>query len=48
MRSTEPLADLRALADWASERGIDLPDLEVRRPALEDVFLALAGSSTTH
>jgi len=48
MRSTEPLADLRALADWASERGIDLPDLEVRRPALEDVYLALAGSSTTH
>jgi ABC-2 type transport system ATP-binding protein len=47
MRSAEPLADLRALADWASERGIDLPDLEVRRPALEDVYLALAGSPTT-
>jgi ABC-2 type transport system ATP-binding protein len=46
-RSTEPLADLRALADWAIARGIDLPDLEVRRPGLEDVYLALAGSPTT-
>jgi ABC-2 type transport system ATP-binding protein len=47
MRSTEPLADLRTLADWAAARQIDLPDLEVRRPALEDVYLALAGSRTT-
>jgi ABC-2 type transport system ATP-binding protein len=41
MRSTKPLAD------WAIARGIDLPDLEVRRPALEDVYLALAGSPDT-
>ncbi len=47
MRSTKPLADVRALADWANARGIDLPDLELRRPALEDVYLALAGSPTT-
>ncbi len=47
LRSTEPLADVRALADWALGRGIDLPDLEVRRPALEDVYLALAGSLDT-
>jgi ABC-2 type transport system ATP-binding protein len=47
VRSTEPLADVRALADWAIARGIDLPDLEVRRPALEDVYLALAGTVTT-
>jgi len=47
LRSTEPLADVRALADWALGRGIDLPDLEVRRPALEDVYLALAGSPDT-
>jgi ABC-2 type transport system ATP-binding protein len=47
MRSTTPLADVRALADWALARGIDLPDLEVRRPALEDVYLALAGSPDT-
>jgi ABC-2 type transport system ATP-binding protein len=47
MRSTKPLADVRTLADWAIARGIDLPDLEVRRPALEDVYLALAGSPDT-
>jgi ABC-2 type transport system ATP-binding protein len=47
MRSTTPLADVRALADWAVARGIDLPDLEVRRPALEDVYLALAGPPGT-
>jgi len=47
MRSTKPLADVRTLADWALGRGIDLPDLEVRRPALEDVYLALAGSPDT-
>ena len=42
LASTAPLADVRTLADWALERGVDLPDLEVRRPALEDVYLALA------
>jgi ABC-2 type transport system ATP-binding protein len=47
MRSAKPLADVRTLADWALARGIDLPDLEVRRPALEDVYLALAGSPDT-
>jgi ABC-2 type transport system ATP-binding protein len=29
------------LADWALEQGIDLPDLDVRRPSLEDVYLEL-------
>jgi ABC-2 type transport system ATP-binding protein len=40
--TSAPLADIRALADWALARGIDLPDLELRRPQLEDVYLALA------
>jgi ABC-2 type transport system ATP-binding protein len=44
VRSVSPLADLRALAGWALPRGVDLPDLEVRRPALEDVYLALASA----
>jgi hypothetical protein len=39
--STAALADVRTLADWALRRGTDLPDLELRRPALEDVYLAL-------
>jgi len=47
LRSNMPLADLRELAEWAAARGIVLPDLEVRRQALEDVYLALAGSPTT-
>jgi ABC-2 type transport system ATP-binding protein len=34
-------ADLHALAGWALERGLELDDLEVRRPTLEDVYLKL-------
>ena len=30
---------LRLLADWAERTGHDLPDLEVRRPTLEDAYL---------
>jgi len=36
-----PLPHLGALAEWALERGLDLPDLDVRRPTLEDVYLEL-------
>jgi ABC-2 type transport system ATP-binding protein len=36
-----PLVHLRELADWALGRGIDLPDLDVSRPTLEDVYLQL-------
>jgi ABC-2 type transport system ATP-binding protein len=43
VRSRTPLADLRDLADWALEQGADLADLDVRRPALEDVYLELTG-----
>jgi ABC-2 type transport system ATP-binding protein len=40
--STEtPLVHVAALAQWALARGIDLPDLDVRRPTLEDVYLQL-------
>jgi ABC-2 type transport system ATP-binding protein len=34
-------ADLHALSGWALERGLDFSDLEVSRPTLEDVYLAL-------
>jgi ABC-2 type transport system ATP-binding protein len=47
LTSTDAIVDVRELADWALRRGVDLPDLEVRRPALEDVYLALAGSPNT-
>jgi ABC-2 type transport system ATP-binding protein len=36
-----PLPILGALATWAADRGVDLPDLRVNRPTLEDVYLAL-------
>jgi ABC-2 type transport system ATP-binding protein len=41
IRAERPLPVLRALADWADEAGAELPDLEVRRPTLEDVYLQL-------
>jgi ABC-2 type transport system ATP-binding protein len=43
--STDPLPELRELADWAVGRGINLPSLEVRRPNLEDVFLRVTGQA---
>jgi ABC-2 type transport system ATP-binding protein len=44
--SDSPLVTVGALAEWARGRGIDLPDLDVRRPTLEDVYLELTGSGT--
>ncbi len=40
-KPVEPLARLTA---WALERGHELPDLEVERPSLEDVYLELTES----
>jgi len=40
----EPVADLAALTTWAVQDRIDLADLEVTRPTLEDVYLELTGS----
>jgi ABC-2 type transport system ATP-binding protein len=34
-------ADLHALSGWALDRGLELDELEVRRPTLEDVYLEL-------
>jgi ABC-2 type transport system ATP-binding protein len=45
IQSELPLADVRTLADWALGRGLDVGDLEVRRPSLEDVYLQLTGGS---
>jgi ABC-2 type transport system ATP-binding protein len=44
LESRRPLRDVKALADWALERGLDLPDLDLRRPSLEDVYLELTQS----
>jgi len=40
-----PLVHVRALAEWALARGLDLPDLDVRRPTLEDVYLELTDNA---
>jgi len=44
VESEHPLTDVKALADWALARGLDLPDLDVRRPSLEDVYLRLTAN----
>jgi ABC-2 type transport system ATP-binding protein len=38
---TSPLPLLGTLAAWAQARNVDLPDLQVSRPTLEDVYLQL-------
>jgi ABC-2 type transport system ATP-binding protein len=45
VRSESPLVHVQMLADWALGSGFDLPDLEVRRPTLEDVYLSLTSPS---
>jgi ABC-2 type transport system ATP-binding protein len=41
LHSHRPLLDLQALAGWAQAGGFDLPDLDMHRPTLEDVYLHL-------
>jgi ABC-2 type transport system ATP-binding protein len=40
-----PLRLVGVLADWARPRGVDLPDLDVRRPTLEEIYLRLTRES---
>jgi ABC-2 type transport system ATP-binding protein len=47
VHSETPLAHLRMLGDWALGRGFDLPDLDVHRPTLEEVYLSLTGPAST-
>jgi ABC-2 type transport system ATP-binding protein len=42
--STSVAADLHALSGWALERHLELDDLEVSRPTLEDVYLRLTAA----
>jgi ABC-2 type transport system ATP-binding protein len=41
LRAMSPVSVLGPLIRWAEERGADLADLDVRRPSLEDIYLAL-------
>ncbi|HHC09148.1 MAG TPA: ABC transporter ATP-binding protein [Actinobacteria bacterium] len=47
IESVDPTRDLHTLTDWALANGIELEDLEVRRPSLEDVYLRLTGEATS-
>jgi ABC-2 type transport system ATP-binding protein len=46
LHSESPLVHLKMLGDWALGRGFDLPDLDVHRPTLEEVYLSLTSSAT--
>jgi ABC-2 type transport system ATP-binding protein len=39
--ASSPLPVLGVLAAWAADQGLDLPDLQVSRPTLEEIYLAL-------
>jgi len=41
IESERVMATMHALSSWAIERGLEVADLQVRRPALEDVYLEL-------
>jgi ABC-2 type transport system ATP-binding protein len=41
LRTERPMADLHALCEWALDRELELWDIEVRRPTLEDIYLEL-------
>ena len=47
IRSTDPQATLRRLLAWADDRNVELDQLEVRRPDLEEIFLGLMGHDHT-
>lgn len=45
VESADPVRDLHRLTGWAIGQGVALDGLEVTRPSLEDVYLALAGEA---
>ena len=46
IRASEPLAFLGMLSAWAAGEHLDVGDLEVSRPSLEDIYLDLTRDST--
>ena len=45
IETTEPTRVLLALTRWATDGGVELPDLTVSRPTLEDIYLQLVDES---
>lgn len=41
IEATEPTAEIHRITSWAMEQGIELEELSVTRPSLEDIYLAL-------
>jgi ABC-2 type transport system ATP-binding protein len=41
IETTAPLVAMQSLVAWAGRHRLELPDLELRRPSLEDVYLEL-------
>jgi ABC-2 type transport system ATP-binding protein len=41
VHSAEPTSDVHRLTQWALDRGVELADLRLARPDLEDVYLEL-------
>jgi ABC-2 type transport system ATP-binding protein len=41
LESTQPMRDIVALATWADVNGVEVDDLDVRKPSLEEVYLNL-------
>jgi ABC-2 type transport system ATP-binding protein len=46
LHSDSPLAHLQMLGKWALGHGFDLPDLDVHRPTLEQVYFSLTGPAS--
>jgi ABC-2 type transport system ATP-binding protein len=46
VHTESPLVHLQMLGTWALGRGFDLPDLDVHRPTLEEVYLSLTSPTT--
>jgi ABC-2 type transport system ATP-binding protein len=45
VESAKPLVEIGALVAWARDRDVEVADLDVRRPSLEDVYLQLTGAN---
>ncbi len=46
LHTETPTQALATLASWGVERGIELPELEARRPSLEEIYLRLTEDKT--
>ena len=45
VQTTHPARTLVDLVKWIEEKGVDLSDIHLKRPTLEDAFIELTGKS---